>query len=380
MDEALVICGADPVSDPRPNRMIKALARTHRVTVLCRGSSPLPNVLSITIPAFPKANIAGKILRALLVRCGHLRSTIWPPLLRPLASRLRQQKFAVVIVHDLRLLQVALAIAGRHSRVIFDAREFYPRQYEDLWWWRLTQQPLNYALCRSCLHRASAIVTVSPGLAAEFKSQFGVQCHLMPSLPTARDLEPTPVSAPIKLVHHGIASPSRQLELMIELMDYLPQGYTLDLLLVPTDPAYLARLQKLSSSRPCVRLLPPVPFADLIPFTNSYDIGLFLVPPVSFNLRHALPNKFFEFVQARLMVAIGPSPDMAAFVKRYRLGVVSSEFTPVSLAAEIKKLTPEDIMRFKRNAHTAAAVLNAALTDRMVSALAAGQAPPIIDA
>lgn len=377
---ALVICGADPVSDPRPNRMIRALAETHRVTVLSRGRSPLPEVESITLPPFPQLNFAGKIRRALRLRYGHLRSIIWPPHLRPIASRLRRKHFSVVVVHDLRLLPIAVAIAGRHSRVIFDAREFYPRQYEDLWWWRLTHQPLNYALCRSYLHRASTIVTVSPGLVDEFRRQFGIQCLLMPSLPAARDLTPNPVSTPIRLVHHGIASPSRRLELMIQLMDHLPEGYTLDLLLVPSDPAYLKRLHRFCDGRPSVRILPPVPFAEIIPFTRSYDIGLFLVPPVSFNLRHALPNKFFEFVQARLMVAIGPSPDMARFVRKHRLGVVSADFTPASLAAEIKKLTPDDIMGFKRNAHAAAAVLNATLTNRMATALASGAEPPSIDA
>jgi hypothetical protein len=360
--------------------MIKALAGTHRVAALCRGRSPLPDGETITIPPFPKTRLPGKILRALRLRFGHMRSTIWPPALRSIASRLRQRHFALVVVHDLRLLPVALAIAGRHSRVIFDAREFYPRQYEDLWWWRLSQQPLNYALCHSYLHRASSIVTVSPGLVDEFKKKFGVECHLMPSLPAAKALEPGPIASPIKLVHHGIASPSRRLELMIQLMDHLPEGYTLDLLLVPSNPSYLASLKKLCAIRPRVRILPPVPFSELIPFTHSYDIGLFLVPPVSFNLRHALPNKFFEFIQARLMVAIGPSPDMARFVQKYRLGVVSADFTPASLASEIKKLTHDDIMRFKHNSHTAAALLNTSLTDRMVAALAAGNPSPLLDA
>ena len=377
MPEALVLCGADPVTDPRPNRMIRALARDHRVVVLCRGRSPLPEVECIQIPRHPRRNFPQKLLGVVRMRLGRLRPTLWPPGLPALASRLRRRRFDLVVVHDLLLLPIALAIAGRRARVIFDAREYYPRQYEDRLWWRLMFQPLNYALCRRYLRRASAVVTVSPGLAEEFKNEFSVACHLMPSLPVARDLAPRAVDpARIRLVHHGLASPSRQLEVMIELMDHLPERYTLDMLLMPSDQAYLARLQKLCAARPRVRILPPVPFAELVPFTHAYDIGLFLVPPVSFNLRHALPNKFFEFVQARLMVAIGPSPDMARFVRAHDLGVVADDFAPATLAAKIAAVSPEAILRYKQNAHAAAALLNSDLTDHMVHALACGEPPP----
>jgi glycosyltransferase involved in cell wall biosynthesis len=379
MREALVLCGADPVTDPRPNRMIRALSRDHRVTVLCRGRAPLSEVECLEIPRHPRKNFPQKLLGVIRMRLGRLRPTLWPPGLPSLASRLRRRRFDLVVVHDLLLLPVSLAIAGLHARVVFDAREYYPRQYEDRLWWRLMFQPLNYTLCRRYLRRASAVVTVSPGLAEEFKREFGVDCHLMPSLPAPRELSPRPVDPTrIRLVHHGLASPSRQLEVMIELMDHLPERYTLDMLLMPSDQAYLARLQKLCATRPRVRILPPVPFAELVPFTHAYDIGLFLVPPVSFNLRHALPNKFFEFVQARLMVAIGPSPDMARFVRAHDLGVVADDFAPTTLAAKIAALSPDDILRHKQNAHAAAALLNSSLTDRMVHALAAGEAPPAL--
>jgi len=379
MRKALVICGADPVTDPRPNRMIQALATDHRVTVLCRGRSPLPEIEALQIPRHPRRNFPQKLLGVIRMRLGLLSPTLWPSGLRTIASRLRRRRFDFVVVHDLLLLPIAVAIAGRYSCVLFDAREYYPRQYEDKLWWRLMFQPLNHALCRRYLRRASSVVTVSPGLADEFNREFGVSCHLMPSLPRAHDLAPRPVDpAHIRIVHHGLASPSRQLEVMILLMDHLPETYSLDMLLMPSDPAYLARLQKLCRSRPRIRILPPVPFAELVPFTHGYDIGLFLVPPVSFNLRHALPNKFFEFVQARLMVAIGPSPDMAGFVRSYDLGIVAEDFAPATLAAKIAATSPAEILRYKQNAHAAAAVLHSALTDRMIHALAAGEQPPVL--
>ena len=87
---------------------------------------------------------------------------------------------------------------------------------------------------------------------------------------------------------------------------------------------------------------------------NAYDVGLFLLPPNNFNYRHALPNKFFEFIQAGLAVAIGPSPEMATLVERHGCGVVAESFEPQALARALQGLTTEKLMAFKDAAHRAA--------------------------
>jgi hypothetical protein len=91
--------------------------------------------------------------------------------------------------------------------------------------------------------------------------------------------------------------------------------------------------------------------------TRDYEIGMFLLEPTNFNYLHALPNKFFEFIQARLAIAIGPSPEMARLVKEHDLGVVAQDFKPQSLANALRVLTPEKVAQFKQNAHRAADVL-----------------------
>jgi hypothetical protein len=262
--------------------------------------------------------------------------------------------------------------------LLFDAREYYPRHYEDILWWRLLYQPFNRALCREYLPRADHVVTICRGLADEYERELGVHCELLPSYPAPVACKPQPVDpSRIRLVHHGLASRSRQIELMIEMVDHLPVNFTLDLFLMPSEDGYLGFLRRMCATRPRVRLLAPLPFAELVPATNGYDIGVFLVPPVNFNLRFALPNKFFEFVQARLMVAIGPSPEMARLVHEHDLGVVAADFRPATLAAALAGLSLADIERFKHNAHRAAAVLNSDQTDALVRRIALDPQPRI---
>jgi SpoVK/Ycf46/Vps4 family AAA+-type ATPase len=80
---------------------------------------------------------------------------------------------------------------------------------------------------------------------------------------------------------------------------------------------------------------------------------------VNFNYENTLPNKLFDFIQARLGVAIGPTPEMAEIVKQYNIGVVADDFTAEGLAKRLNQLTKADIENFKRNASKAANDLNA---------------------
>ena len=66
------------------------------------------------------------------------------------------------------------------------------------------------------------------------------------------------------------------------------------------------------------------------------------------------PNKFFDFVQARLCLAIGPSPEMKRIVDQYRCGVVAKDFTPEALAESLRALDRQKVEAYRRAADAAA--------------------------
>ena len=159
------------------------------------------------------------------------------------------------------------------------------------------------------------------------------------------------------MLHHGVAQPARRLEQMIRVVELLDERFTLDLVLAGGDPGYRRRLVELASGEPRVRFPPTRPMHELVAAANGYDIGLYLLSPVSFNQRHALPNKIFEFIQARLAVAVGPSPEMARVVREHGVGVVADEFTPEAMAAALRGLEGAQVAAFKARSHAAADVL-----------------------
>jgi hypothetical protein len=108
-----------------------------------------------------------------------------------------------------------------------------------------------------------------------------------------------------------------------------------------------------------IRIHPPVESTLVVQTMNRYDMGVFLLPPINFNYENTLPNKLFDFIQGRLAVAIGPTPEMAEIITKYENGVISKNFSPESLASVLNALSEDDVARMKRNSSKAALHFNA---------------------
>ncbi|WP_418608479.1 hypothetical protein [Georgenia sp. SUBG003] len=94
---------------------------------------------------------------------------------------------------------------------------------------------------------------------------------------------------------------------------------------------------------------------DVLPHTlNRFDLGVYWMPPVNTNARLALPNKFFDFIQARLAIAVGPTLEMQRVVEQYGLGRVSDGFDVEACVRSVRAMSREDIARFKKASHEAA--------------------------
>ena len=102
----------------------------------------------------------------------------------------------------------------------------------------------------------------------------------------------------------------------------------------------------------------PVKPAELPRTLNQYDVGVFWIPPFNTNARLTLPNKLFDFVQARLVVAVGPTVEMVDVVKQYNLGIVSAGFSVEQIVESLNTLTSENIATYKQNVNAAARELD----------------------
>jgi hypothetical protein len=272
-------------------------------------------------------------------------------------EHVRPGEHDVVVANDVETVPVAVGLRPR-AGVHADLHEYSSRQNEERLAWRLVVGPYVRFLVRRWVTRADSTTTVGPAIAAEYRREFGLEPGVVVNAPPYADLSPTPVGRPLRLVHHGNAVPER-LETMLAAMARVTSGATLDLYLVDADDGYVARLRERYPAGGPVRVHDPVPTAEIVRTLQHHDVGVYSLPPISFNFRYALPNKLFDFVQARLALVVGPSPEMAAVVREHHLGVVTDGFTPESLALTIDALTPDAVAGWKAASSAAAQTLSA---------------------
>lgn len=352
-------------SDPRPNRMIRALLRDFNVT--CAGTAP-PDISGCNFVKLPRRKVhrapirnrSRKILRTTRLFAGLADSVYWSqPIVLETLNVLSKCKADLAWVHDLELLPVAIRTTG-FDRVGFDAHEYFPSQYEDSWRWRLAEQKLQKHLVNRYIPEADVVTTVSQGLANQYSSDCGVVAALVPSMPDYVELEPTAPSrdGDLALVYHGKANENRGIEELIRMAHLLDERFSITFVLVGGSSQYRQKLEALIAATPRVTMELPVPLSQIAAATNKFDIGLCAIPPATFNLKHCLPNKLFEMIQARLAIVSWPSPDISRIVHQRGVGIVARDYGITSLAMAINSLTSDRIRSFKNNSHAAARSLS----------------------
>jgi glycosyltransferase involved in cell wall biosynthesis len=287
----------------------------------------------------------------MLVARMHQRYYWSRPWVKAALKQLKDIKADLFLVNDLPLLPTIVRLAGDRP-VIFDAHEYYPRQKTETLTQRLLFRPYMESILRVYLPRTNGMLTVSPGLQREYEAMFGVRPALLRNCPNRQSLTPRKTQEKILLVHHGTAQPRRKTESIIKAAINAGERFELHLFLV-TSNKRLADLKR--SAAGCSRIFfhAPVPNDQLCKIINQYDVGVTFFEPTTFNLKHCLPNKLFEYIQARLAVITGPSPDISQIVKETNCGLTTDRFTVDSLAASLRTLTPERIDVFKQQSDLA---------------------------
>lgn len=362
MKRILVFSFSNLQRDPRVRRQIWALRQQYHVVAAGFHSPEMEGVDFIETPYLNKPRaFLDKIQRGLSLVClRQYEQYYWTiDMHREAYERLKAVQCDLILANDLDTLPLAVRLAQEQSvPLLFDAHEYFPREFDNLWYWRWVYQPYREYLCHQYIPRVDRMMTVCQGIAQEYHKNFGKMPDVLVNSAKFHDLSVSDLEGQrIRMIHHGGTIPSRKLEKMVELMAYLDERFTLDFMLVVTQGDYFEYLKQLAAHESRIRFLSPVPGEQIIPFSNAYDLGLYLLPPTNFNNRYALPNKLFEFIQSRLAVAIGPSPEMAAIVREWDCGVVAEDFEPRSMARQLLQLTPERLYHYKQQSAAAAQAL-----------------------
>lgn len=350
----LIFAYHDMNRDPRPQRQIGWLQDKYEVEYI----SQIPDH-NITCPFIKYNAKSGYLIKArlLLLKIKLYNVYIWDDCNKELVSKLAGRKYDLIIVHHIKLLPVAFRFA-ENAKVILDAHEYYTEVYNDSPIWNFLMKDFYTWLSKNYLNKCNLTIAVNESMQHLYEKNFNIPATFITSAFDYIEMQPSDVAqSHIKIVHHGLASKSRKLELMIEMAKHLDARFTLTLMLLEINYSsrkYVERLKKMAKDNPNIIFLDVVPQNELIKFCNDYDIGLFFMPPSNMNEEYSLANKFFQYIQSRLALAVSPLPEMKRLVETYDLGVVADNYDPKGMAEKLNRLTPEKIMYYKKRSHDSA--------------------------
>lgn len=355
----LIIAFTDHQRDPRVYRQIMALSEKYRLVTVGLASAKVDGV-EFHHCDLQTNNQLERLLHGVLLLLGlfALHFKLKRNLTKT-ANALRQWRFDLVIANDVETLPLTFLVAP-HGRVLLDAHEYAPEEQAHNLRWTLFYKRRQRYLCEKYIQKLKAMSTVCDSIAVKYRDNFGRMPTVINNAPFSSDLQVRPTTNKIRLIHHGIAIPNRNLEAHIEMMRFLDRDrFEFNFMLVPTNTAYMQKLKKIAAPQGNIFFLDPVPMQEIANAINKFDIGVFLFKPKNVNESFCLPNKFFEYIQGRLAIAIGPSIEMSAIVRQYDLGVIANDYQPESLAEVINALSAKRIDYFKAQSHRAASELSA---------------------
>lgn len=251
-------------------------------------------------------------------------------------------KADILLANDLDTLPANyLAVKLKRCKLYFDSHEYfsetpevYKRKFVRNFW--LTIERLFIKGC-------DEYYTVSGSVADIYYSKYQLKFHVIRNVPLRYTLPETKKTTIPVILYQGSINPGRGLELMIETMPLLEAH-----LLIVGDGPELVKLKELVSR---FNLENKVEFTGrLLPntlrsLTSTATVGISIEEPLGLSYISALPNKLFDYIQARVPVLVSDFPEMRKIVSTYNIGMVLKKRTPEALASVLTKIIYEETLR-----------------------------------
>jgi hypothetical protein len=327
MKKALIVADFDVSNNQRVKRQISFIENEYAVTTVVLKSSP-------------------KTKEKLFYFSRLYDKYYWDEKKVCLLNQFKDKEYDIVIANNIESLPFAIKISY-NSLIIFDAHEYHPEEFNDNLFWRIFHKPYLKYLCKKYIKYCDLFTTVSQTIANKYMGLYNKEVYTITNAAQYFNLSPYQTIRKIKIIHHGAAIRSRRLEDMIDMAMMLEKRFEVYFMLTGGEN-YINQLKRYASKNKSIYFIPPVNSEKIIEYTNIYDIAIYILSPRNFNHINALPNKLFEFIQARLCLVVTPNLEMKNIVEKFRVGRVCSDYSPKTMAKTINSMSIEQIMNYKR--------------------------------
>ena len=337
------------VNDARVAREAQTISEIYELTIFARHAENLP--------------LKEKHERVSVVRHRVLVDKLGVKFIRPLRYMEVALRFiyaalklkpSVVHAHDLSALPIGYLISRlTGAKLIYDAHEMWSEQ-------EIQKSLPGYLRVigrwfeKRYSKKSDSVITVSDSIAQELKQRFQLKdIHVIRNLPSyvkdPVEKEASPLRKELGLngedfvvLYQGGLTSGRGVEYLVEAFLAVDDS-RLKLVLLGNGPLR----NRLESMVPAHELghrvffLSAVPHSELLNWTAGANVGVHPMEGTCLNHKLALPNKLFEYIQARLPVIVSDMPEMSAFVKREHIGLVFKDRDIKALSDSIERLVNE---------------------------------------
>ncbi|HEX9036787.1 MAG TPA: glycosyltransferase family 4 protein [Ktedonobacterales bacterium] len=246
--------------------------------------------------------------------------------------------------HDITALPACyLAALARRRKLVFDAHEL-PLVQPHIVKRRLIHS-IAGRLFRFLMRRCDAAITVSPPLVDVMRKMYGgPQAWVIRNVPLyqapvrsdrLRERLNLPVGTRIALYQGGIQA-NRTLDILVRAAHYLDPNTVIVMMGDGPQTAELVSMIAAEDVSDRVKMLPAVPYRELLSWTASADLGLLLFrPDYSLSIKYSLPNKLFEYLMAGLPVLTSEMDAIVDVVRTLEVGEVIRTWSPEAIGRGI---------------------------------------------
>ena len=244
-------------------------------------------------------------------------------------------KFDLLLANDLDALPANfLASKIKNKALVYDSHEYYTEvpelidrpKVKKVWEW----------LESKMLPNLKTAYTVCNSIAEIYTGKYGTPFKVVRNIPLSskKHLKKNIENDEKIILYQGAVNIGRGLNQAISAMKYVENAK----LVIAGDGDIKTELESLVVKKNLlnkVEFIGRLTIEELSELTPQADLGLSIEEDLGLNYRFALPNKLFDYIQARVPVLITNLPEMAAIVDKYKIGEITNSLEPEHLAIKI---------------------------------------------